>query len=100
MSSKKPTLTNIVSLGDLGRQKRRTSYSIFIRGLHLGEYHLGREGPEDHHAELGFTYESERCDGRKTMARTFIPETSIPITNLSLPDFNEVKHTYTQTDVM
>ena len=36
----------------------------------------------------------------ETMARTFIPETSIPVSNLSFPDFNEVKHADTQTDVV
>ena len=39
-------------------------------------------------------------NGQETTARTFIPEASIPIPNLSFPDFDEVKHTYTQTNVV
>jgi hypothetical protein len=81
--------------------EKRTSYSLFIRGFNLGEYHLGRKGSEDDHAKLCFTHESEdKWDGRETMTRTFIPETSIPISNLSFPDLNEVKHADTQTDVV
>lgn len=74
---------------------RRTSYSFFIGRFNLGKYHLGCKGSEDNHAKLCFIHESEKGHGRETMARTFVPEASISISNLSLPDFNEIKHTDT-----
>lgn len=73
--------------------ERRTSYSLFIGGFNLGKYHLRCKGPKDDHAKFCFIDGSdEKGSGRETMERTFIPETSIPISNFSLSDFNEVKH--------
>lgn len=46
------------------------------------------------------TRQTEEQNGGETRTRTFIPETSVPISNFSFPDFDEVKHTDTQTDVM
>lgn len=81
--------------------ERRTSYSLFVRGFNLGEYHLRRKGSKDDHAKFCFIHESdETVNSRETMTRTFIPEASITISNLSLSNFNEVKHADTQAGVV